>query len=266
MPSPTILVDAHVHCHSFFDRVRFLDAAAGNFASAARTAGVEPCLGVLMLTEIAGSDAFERFRASTRLAPAGPWRFEESGEAHSLFASRGGSLRLMVVAGHQRVTAEGLEVLALGSTGEIEDGLPIRETLAAVQESNGLPVVPWGAGKWWFRRGKVVAELIDEQEPQRFFLGDNGGRPALMPRPPLFARAERKGIRVLPGTDPLPLAGEIARIGTYGFLAAGPADPASPASALVRSMLASDWRPTVFGACGPWGGFLRNQFAMKLRR
>ncbi len=266
MPSPTILVDAHVHYHSFFDRIRFLDATAGNFAAAARTAGVEPCLGVMLLTEIAGSDAFERFRASTRLAPAGPWRFEESGEAHSLFASREGYLRLMLVAGQQRVTAEGLEVLALGSTVEIDDGLPIRETLTAVRESKGLPVVPWGAGKWWSRRGKLVAELIDEQDPTRFFLGDNGGRPALMPRPRLFARAERRGIRVLPGTDPLPLAGEVSRVGTYGFLADGPADPDSPASTLLRSILAADWRPTVFGECGPWGSFLRNQVAMQLRR
>lgn len=53
------------------------------------------------------------------------------------------------MAGRQIVTAEKLEVLALGTDLDIDDGRPIREVLSLVTENGGLPVIPWGAGKWW---------------------------------------------------------------------------------------------------------------------
>ena len=48
-------------------------------------------------------------------------------------------------------------------------------------------------------------------------LGDNGGRPWFWTSVPQFDLAAELGMRVLPGSDPLPVPGDEARIGSYAF-------------------------------------------------
>ena len=43
----------------------------------------------------------------------------------------------------------------------------IRHVLAKVRARAPIAVVPWGFGKWWFQRGKIISELIDDED-QRF--------------------------------------------------------------------------------------------------
>ncbi len=52
-----------------------------------------------------------------------------------------------------------------------------------------------------------------QPSPARLFLGDNGGRLAMASPPRQFAIAERHGIMILPGSDPLPLAAEREAVG-----------------------------------------------------
>ena len=55
-----ILVDTHVHIHRCFDLNAFLDAAAGNFKSAAASVSPgSPNQAVLCLTEAASAIAFD---------------------------------------------------------------------------------------------------------------------------------------------------------------------------------------------------------------
>lgn len=262
----SILIDAHVHVHRGFALDVFLDAAAGNLAAAARRLGVaagQP--GVLLLTEGAGARFFRRARDGAVRPAGGVWTLAANDDDPSLLALERGVPRLVLIAGRQVVTAEALEVLALGCDAELADGRPMAATLAAARRAGALVAVPWGFGKWWLRRGRLLAELIAREDPSDFFLGDNGGRPR-GPEPKLFARAAERGIRLLPGSDPLPFPSQVGRVGSYGCRLAGALDIARPAAGLARLLRDPATRPRPFGAAMPWLPFLRAQAAMQLRK
>jgi hypothetical protein len=257
----TMLVDAHVHVHPCFDLALFLGSAATNMERASRELDLDDAPKLLLLTESAGEDYFGEFARGGNGAH-GAWSFRRVEEI-SVAALEGGEPRLVVVAGRQVVTREGLEVLALACAGEFPDGAPIAATLESVIERGGLAVVPWGFGKWWRRRGRLLAGLLADQRPELFFLGDNGGRPRLGPRPALFAHAGELGIRVLPGSDPLPFPDHARRPGSFGFALDGLFDAERPAESLKRGLRRVENRPRPFGRCQASLPFLRNQLAMQ---
>ncbi len=253
---PPVLVDAHVHLYDCFPLAAFLDGAAANFAAAAARRGLEgPPAGVLRLAEGAGEGALERLdRAVGGEVPSG-WRLRALPEAGSLAAERADGARL---------------VLVLACRAEIPDGEPLAATLAAARAAGALPVVPWGAGKWWRGRGRLVAAAVEREDPADFFLGDSGGRPRLARRPALFERAARRGIRVLPGSDPLPFARHARRAGSTGFaLEGGPEgglDGERPGASLRRALRESRGAPAPYGDGERALPFLVNAVAMQLRK
>jgi hypothetical protein len=255
--SGQLLVDAHVHLHACFDPEAGLEAAAAHFRSQARG---HPFTGVLMLAEPEGSDPFAQLRA----AGWRRWSLEPTGEAVSRRARREGDT-LVLVGGFQVPTAEGLEVLALASSVRPTDRAPLAEVLAHTRDAGGVPVIPWGAGKWLGRRGRVLRACLDTAGPGSLFLGDNGGRPAWWRDRAWFARAERRGIHVLGGSDPLPFPGESHRIGGHGFRIPGSLSATAPAADLLQYLDAPELRPAGFGRPEPTTRFLRNQIAMQHR-
>jgi hypothetical protein len=149
-----VLVDAHVHLHGCFDAAVFLDAAAANFRRAAQRTGVAAgAPGFLLLAETPDARAFERLRDGTLDVGTG-WEIRAGTEAESVLACRDGSPRLIIVAGTQIQTADGLEVLALLSRHRFAARLPLASTVAEVQRVGAIPVVPWGFGKWTLRRAE----------------------------------------------------------------------------------------------------------------
>lgn len=268
-------MDAHVHLHGCFEVDAFLDAAARNFQAAAAELGLPPSTpGCLLLAEMQGEQAFAHLRGEVGRERSGPWRFEATGEEGSLIARKPGMPDmpeggpLVLVAGRQVRTREGLEVLALATLENFADGLPFAGTLERVHWSGALPVVPWGFGKWWFERGGLVEGLLQGREREAVFLGDNAGRPGLAPRPPLFRLAESHGVPVLPGSDPLPLAEHAGRAGSYGFVLDAGLDgqPAMLLAAALRQGRQAGWRPRAFGHCRGLLDFCRDQSALRLRK
>lgn len=263
-----IVVDAHVHIHACFSLGAFLDAAYANFRAHA-PAG-EPFAGVLLLTESAQDDAFGRLAECAAGGPPPPdargWRFAPAGELVSIRATAPDGRELIVVAGRQVAAAEDLEVLFLATPARPPDGLPIRRLLEIADEVQALRVVPWGAGKWFFARGKLLSEILRAAPPGRFFLGDESARPALWPTPRHFDEARGYGIRVLRGSDPLPFPREVTRAGSYGFSldAAGP--DLAPAASLSRTLSDPSARIVDFGVRERPLAFVRNQIAMQLRK
>lgn len=262
------LVDAHVHLHECCETDLLLDAAAANFSSAAR--GARPKSAVLLLAQAAGSDRFEQLAAealpgSAPDKPAAGWGFRLTAEAESIVAVRRDGARLILVCGRQIRTAEGLEVLALGTTRRFDDGRAAADVLLAAAAAGALAVLPWGVGKWLGRRGRLVSRLIGDAG-LRIACGDNGNRPGFWPRPRLLRRAERLGRRVLPGSDPLPLPATVARAGSFGFAVGGALDSDRPAADL-KARLAD---PRV--AIEPYGRresarlFFSNQLLLRARR
>lgn len=272
-PAPALL-DAHVHFHAGFSRRAFFDAALRNLARGARECGLDAGSGVtlgLLLTESAGADAFGAFAREAGpddggAAAESAWRFRAGAEAGSLWAVHQDGSRILLVAGRQLVTHEGLEVLALGCAQELPDGMGLRVARDAVIEAGGVPVVPWGFGKWWGARGRALAALIAADSPGRWYLGDNAGRPHLWRRPALFAQAARHGVFVLPGSDPLPLRGQEVKAGRCGFVLPRPLDGEPPVASVIEALRACSRQPETFGRYEGLARFGRDQVAMQLRK
>jgi hypothetical protein len=268
----SLLIDAHVHVHECFDLDSFFEQAHLNFQQAAREHGWAPPLGVLMLTESEGVDWFGRLAGMEGESPvkAGTaptsWTIQSTRDPVAL-AATSRDRRLLVVAGRQVVAREGLEVLLLGTTSCVRDGQPIRDVLAQGERLGALRVIPWGAGKWWFGRGRLLRELMTSAHPgDGFFLGDGGGRPYFWSTPSHFRQAERRGIPVLPGTDPLPFPRQTGRAGSYGFRLEGALDLSSPGEGIKAALRVPAPRLVPFGRLERLAPFVRNQLAMQRRK
>jgi hypothetical protein len=263
-----VLVDGHVHIHDCFSVPRVFDAAAANFAAAARArrnrSGYDA---VLCLAESAKEHFLEGVR-TRRLGRVwrgqhGFWEVEPSSETETLVV-RCGNTRLRVIAGRQLVTSERLEVLALGTTAPLRDGDTMEATLSAVRDAGAAAVLPWGVGKWLGTRGAVIARVLADPGWRDVFLGDNGNRLDVGPEPSHFKAARRTGRCVLPGSDPLPLPGEEARVGSYGFVVDVALDPLRPAAALL-ALLRSGTPFSAFGRRERLTRFVGNQLALRRR-
>jgi hypothetical protein len=260
-----VLVDAHVHIHPGFARDAFFDSAMNNFRrSAAELGRPDDFLGCLLLAEMGAARWFRGARNGEE--GEGTWAFEKTGETESLLARRSSGEKLMVIAGRQIATREGLEVLALASDAGVADGLPFGEVLHRVRASGALPVLPWGFGKWWGRRGKLVAGALARRGSALLFLGDNAGRLATSGEPALFREARHRGVTVLPGSDPLPLPWHYQKAGSYGFLLEGEISRESPAGDLQRRIRELRESPRYFGRRVGLRSFLRDQAALRRRR
>lgn len=124
-----------------------------------------------------------------------------------------------LIQGYQIITAEKLEVLALGMTDVIADGLSLSETVEKILKNNAIPVLPWSPGKWLGKRGDVLREFLSSTKKESIFLGDIKGRPTTLvggyfglPKNNIFSL----GFNNVSGSDPLPLDGEWKRILTFG--------------------------------------------------
>jgi hypothetical protein len=248
----SIYADAHVHIHDCFDLDRLFGSALDR---AAELGG--PLL--LLLSESEGDDYFERLRSAAELDPggAGPIagepspaalpalkvRIRQTAEADSLKVDRqdGSEAEVYLVAGRQKVSAERIEVLALcldpadPLRGEPDGVLSTEALVKRTLDADAVAVLPWGFGKWIGSRGAKVKNLARSEDlcgQPRFFLGDIAHRCWPWPTPQVF----RSGIRVLPGTDPLPLSGLEDSLARYGFCVEGAWDPERPVGSLLAAM------------------------------
>jgi hypothetical protein len=264
---PPVLVDAHAHLHQRFDPDTFFTAAETNFRQAAAGLGAEGSpLGLLVVTAGRKEWSWPHLSLFEATGKTGGWACLKTREELSLLVERGGEIRLILVAGRQLRTAEAMEVLALGCDRDLPEGRPIGETLLAVRACGALPVVPWGFGKWWGRRGRLLASLLETEPVSSFFVGDNGGRPGFLPRPGTFETARRLGIRDLPGSDSLPFGGEVSRAGSRGFVLPAPLDPDTPAAGLLSQLRDPSFHPETFGSGERLLPFTVKQVGMQLRK
>lgn len=260
-----VLVDAHVHFYPGFDPARFFEAALGSFDAAAAQLGVaSPCLGCLLFTETPDDHFFTRLAA--RDVEIDRWTFVRAGEERALMGRRGDGRQLLLGAGRQIGSTEDLEVLALGTTVEYPRRPRFVDAFESALATAGAVVLPWGFGKWWFRRGAIVRDILQRYADRPFFMGDNAGRLAGTRRPPLFAEAERTGHWVLPGSDPLPLPGEDGRPGSYGCLIDTTLDPERPLTSVITALLASRAAPRTYGRLTPLPRFCSAQVRLQVRK
>lgn len=122
------------------------------------------------------------------------------------------------VSGYQIVTLEKIEILNLGSSTVIEDGLKAIDVLSKI---DGVPVIPWSPGKWFGERGSIIKSLANNVY---------GGK--ILYKHFLADFKAFKG--VLPGSDPLPRKGEERHVGRIGVVGEGNIDSLESARSFLK--------------------------------
>ena len=267
---PCLLLDAHVHIYDCYPLGKFLDSAYQNFQLAAEKLGIHAdIIGVLLLTETSRDNWFRRLGqladgvTTAGINPSG-WSFQHTGEPSSLVAEKDSRESLYIIAGRQIVTSERLEVLAIGMDREYPERLPINEVVELVQAAGALPIIPWGFGKWMGSRGKIVSKLLLKNADTDLFLGDNGGRIRYWTEPEQFETARDNGIRILPGSDPLPFASEYRRPGSYGLMLNATISRMIPSADIIKHLVDREVTITPYGQREGVLRFMKNQLSMRL--
>lgn len=229
----SIFIDAHVHIYPIFSIDQLLSAALRNFKHQARLLkDTESRDYVLCLTEGTGFNVFSQLfqmavmpqdqKKNESLPAADRWQYHRTSDQQCLRAVNRAGESVYIVAGRQLISRENLELLSLGVSVNVADKVFSLEMLAGkVWDSGGIPVLPWGVGKWLGKRGKVINHYISTKHDFPVVLGDNGNRPAIWPLPRQFSSALQMQCCFLAGSDPLPLADHYQRVGTYGGWIAG---------------------------------------------
>jgi hypothetical protein len=257
-----IPVDAHVHFHRAATVLPTLESAAANFRVLGLP-GATPPLGALLLAQSANERVFEWLREQSRV---GGWSVAGVRDEPQSLWLVGEAAKLLVVCGRQVVAEPGLEVLALGTDRMIEDGLGLEPTLRSAESAGALPVLPWGFGKWMGRRKQRIREQILAPGVERLWVGDNGGRLRMMPRPSLLDEAEARGFGVLPGSDPFPFGRDHRRAGSFGCLLDVELDVAQPWACLRAALVRIRGSPRAYGQGAGWLGFGFRQAWMQVHK
>jgi hypothetical protein len=256
------VVDAHVHFHRAELIAPTLRAALGNFSQV--TGIAHGCAGALLLAQARAERVFEWLGGQPRLEE---WSFEAArDEPQTLFANAPDGRWLAIVNGRQVRSACGLEVLAIGTCEDFDDGAPFETVVDQVARSDALLVIPWGFGKWLGRRGAAVRAALDRLDRRSACLGDNGGRPEWSREPRLLREGRAKGFRVVPGSDPFPFGRDYRRVGRFGLCL----DTSPPRVGLwrsLRSLLTGDSpAPRSYGRRVDPARFLFNNVAVQVTR
>lgn len=268
-----ILIDAHVHIYDCFNLENIFESAYSNFKSTAdRLLYKNDFIGILLLAETSKDNWFHQIanHAVGKNLPdgkkTGNWTFHRTDENYSLYGRSIKPKNLFLIAGQQIVTKEGIELLALGTNERYANGISLTELIESINKTDGIPVIPWGFGKWIGDRGKLLIKLIESKERPRFFLGDNGGRPLVLPAPNQFRLAEEKGIKILPGSDPLPITSESQRIGSFGSSLCGIISKEHPAQDLKQALMDPMVQFQTYGRLENPVRFLCNQIIIRLKK
>ena len=113
---------------------------------------------------------------------------------------------------------------------------------------------------------KIIEKFRATNDNPLLFLGDNGSRPAFWPVPGLKGGKNGYSPRLLSGTDPLPLAKEERRVGTFGTCIPGTLDPSKPFSSLKQILCAPETITSDFGSLQTVLCFFKQQLALRIAR
>lgn len=253
---PVVRLDPHAHLYDCYPLKMWVEAAIRNLSAPGDLSG-DDTLRAVVVVDRAGQDSFARFRKDVpHFAQWSEVSSEQEGAISGVISHQG--LQLLVIRGVQYVTAERLEVLALGAHRLIDDGASFEETMRVVIDSGSLPCVPWSPGKWLGKRGAIIKGLFDRYNASEVVFGDVAIRSTFGPRSTLLARAKGRGFSVVPGSDPLPVrASELELVGSYGVTFSSPLERGLNSSVLGR-VFSSSSNFSVWGRPnGPVAAFLR---------
>jgi hypothetical protein len=262
------MVDGHVHIYDCYDLNQFFDEAINNLGLIFREnyPNETQFQRILLLTESRDNDFFTRFRKEPTLSPNSQYQFQRTKEEASLLLTKKDKPLCYLVQGRQIVTKEKLEILSIASSKKIDDGHAIEKGLGEIRDNKDMALLAWGFGKWSFRRGKTIANILDANKYPYLMLCDNSSRPTFSITPPQFKRAKGKGIPIIAGSDPLPFKGEEFKVGTYGFSVKGNFDPYKPAKSLIDLLISKNLTVDIFGRRDSVFKFFKRQSKIYIKK
>ena len=239
-----IVADTHLHVYPCYDAgvaIRNLVVNLGGLCPGAVKAA--------FLAERSGADWFSGL-ARADGPPVPGFRVDRCEEDGAVVLRADGGEEVYIFAGRQVVTRERVEILSLVSTAMIEDGLAARDVVERIVAADGVPVLSWAPGKWFFGRRAVVERIID-RFGSRILVGDTSLRPTAWPEPVLMAKAASRGSAIVAGSDPLPFAGEEKYFGTYASVIECDFDKGRPLSSIKAALVSEQCETTRRGKrCG----------------
>ncbi len=261
MPETKLIVDGHVHFYGHYDPERFFDAAIENLNAEFHSLypSDNKFTKLLLFTEGKQNDFFSQLKKKDIIGGKSEYKFKDTQEDSSIILLKNGQPICYILAGRQIVTREKLEVLSIASNQKIEDGLSIEEVVKGLLVKQTITVLAWGVGKWFFRRGKVIKDIIEKYHSPYLFIGDNSARPSFWSKPKLYNLAERYNVGVLSGSDPLPFSEEVSRVGTFGFIIEGDFQVNKPAESFRNILVSNKSSISLFGHHDDAISFLKRQ-------
>jgi hypothetical protein len=262
----TWAADSHVHFHRQFNIGEFFDSCFKNLTEISSSSIRN---GILFFTEGWNEDYFNELRSLQNITSSLDSKilYKVLGKKVNSFEVRWDdrAMTILSIQGYQIVSKEKIEVLSLGTNKRISDGDSIENIITNIHDLGGIPVIPWGFGKWIGTRGRIVDELIANQK-YKFFIGDNGSRTELIPYPVQFNSANNKDIKILPGSDPLPFSSEVKRPLSYGFIFNTDVDQINPWNSIKTTLLSKNFNVNKFGRLTNPFLFAKNQISMQLKK
>ncbi len=231
-------VDTHLHIYPFYNVEQALGSVLQNLSG-----GAEDMVKIACLTERYDCNLYDELASGAGSLFSHQYDIQ-SGPDSLVVTDKNGKGQFFLLPGQQIITSENIEILSLSCNKRVEEGQPASDTVRNILSLEGIPVVAWAPGKWFFNRGKIVASLLDQFTPQQLALGDTTLRPLGWGIPGIIKKARQRGFRILYGSDPLPFKGEEIRPGSYSTRIIrndqdGEIDPKNPAE-LVRHILTAD--------------------------
>lgn len=206
-----VLADTHLHIYQGYDLEKLLNCAFENFQT---FSGKMPdkTINILFLTQQQKNTyTFEELQ--TALKKSGNFTVVPD-RCILQVKSEKNSNTLFLVWGNQFVSSERIEVLGLINEGENLDGRPAEEIIEIINKNGGAAVLPWSPGKWSGERGKIVSKIINNSKKDSILLSDISMR--AFGEPKIFKQARNAKIRILAGSDSLPLlSGEECQVAQY---------------------------------------------------
>jgi hypothetical protein len=250
-----IVLDTHVHVYPGYERAAVFFAAERNIRGAAPSASS----GYLFLTEREDCNFWDELAGGLSL-PANWSRVRTLDDRMIEYLNRESGFSLFWIRGHQVVSSEGLEILALATNRRYKDRVsPLDELAQLIYQDDGLVVIPWSVGKWTGKRRRVLKKFLSGEQRENILLGDVAQRAFAQPLDRSLG-FPRGSFRILFGSDPLPLACEESVIGnSLTLLSDRFSQPSSLYSllAMLRAASPSDLsflgtRNSCMGACLRW--------------
>ncbi|NNK94073.1 MAG: hypothetical protein HKP41_06950 [Desulfobacterales bacterium] len=279
-----VLIDAHVHVHPMFSMHGLLDHALENFTSAGhylnkrlKTKVPEPADFVLILTETSNISVFKKLLkrcgaddcvlSSNDPSSENHWTISPAEGGKALVATRREMEIIYLLPGKQYTSSENLELLSIAEVVNISDKQnTLLECAGQVWAAGGIPVVPWGVGKWTGQRREIITAYLTEPADFPKVIGDNGNRPFFWALPEFTHLNTAERPLKLSGSDPLPLRAHVKRAGSFGScLQNSTVAPSLPAQS-IKSMLLEDSAITPYGTPAGLFRFLHDQFLINIRK